>query len=300
MQSSQMPAIRFKRSMYRLIFSFACVGFFMPQFARAATTDTLSIEEIVERTETIAYYQGKDGKAQVSMTITDPQGRTRQRRFIILRRNQIDDNNTVETWSRNYQVDDNTVETSGAQKYYVYLQSPADIRNTVFMVWKQHKQDDDRWLYLPALDLVKRIAAGDKRTSFLGSDFYYEDISGRSTTEDKHELLEVSEDYYIVKNTPISPKTVGFSYYTMWIHRDSFVPVRIEYFDKKGEKYRIYDALGVQTFSGYPTVVKSRMRDLRRNSETELAFSRVEYDIGIQDDIFSERYLRNPPTRYVR
>ncbi len=26
------------------------------------------------------------------------------------------------------------------------------------LVWKHQDRDDDRWLYLPALDLVKRIA----------------------------------------------------------------------------------------------------------------------------------------------
>lgn len=249
-----------------------------------------SVQDIVDRTEYTVYYQGKDGRAQVSMTIIDDSNRARQRRFIILRRDQSGHDQVVRDYSG---------EANGEQKYYVNLLGPADVRNTVFMVWKHHDEDDDRWLYLPALDLVKRIAGGDKRTSFLGSDFFYEDISGRSTAEDSHELAEITEDYYVLKNTPLSPGKVEFSYYKMWIHRDSYVPVRVEYFDKKGDKYRVYDALSVKIFSGYPTVVKSRMKDLRTNSQTELVFSRVEYDVDIPESIFTERYLRKPPAQYL-
>jgi hypothetical protein len=56
----------------------------------------------------------------------------------------------------------------GDQDYVVLFSRPADVRNTVFLVKKHVASDDDRWLYLPGLDLVRRIAAGDKRTSFVG------------------------------------------------------------------------------------------------------------------------------------
>lgn len=253
--------------------------------ATASSDSTLSVEEIVEQTEQAAYYQGKDGRAQVSMTITDSQGRERRRSFVILRWDQAGTQNAPDS--------------PRGQKYYVHLQRPADLRNTVFMVWKARAKDDDRWLYLPALDLVKRIAAGDKRTSFLGSDFFYEDISGRSSDQDTHELVELTDDYYVLKNVPKNPASVEFSYYTMWVHRTSFVPVRVEFFDAKNTSYRVYDALEVSTEPGYPTVVKSRMRDARNQSETTLEFSRVRYNVDLPENIFSERYLRNPPRQHL-
>ena len=86
---------------------------------------------------------------------------------------------------------------AGDQKYYLHISYPSDLKNTVLLVWKHPGSDDDRWLYLPALDLAKRIAASDKRTSFLGSDFLYEDISGRDVTADTHQLVETTNDYYV-------------------------------------------------------------------------------------------------------
>lgn len=246
-----------------------------------------SVDEIVRKTEHTSYYQGKDGRARVKMTIRDSQGRERKRRFNILRR---DDSPSGQ------EQDVSSID----QKYYVHINYPSDIKNTVLMVWKHPGQDDDRWLYLPALDLAKRIAAGDKRTSFLGSDFLYEDISGRALSEDTHELIDTTNDYYVVRNIPRQPETVEFSEYTTWIHRHTFLPVKAEYLDKQGKKYRVYATLKVENIQGYPTITESRMQNIALKQETRLEISNIQYDIDLPAEIFTERYLRHPPTDLLR
>ncbi|MFC4348493.1 outer membrane lipoprotein-sorting protein [Kordiimonas lipolytica] len=240
----------------------------------------MPVDEVVAKANHAAYYQGADGKAKVSMTITDTQGRTRTREFTILRRDGEPDD--------------------AAQKFYVYFRGPADVAKTVFMVWKKPEADDDRWMYLPALDLVKRIAASDERTSFVGSHFFYEDVSGRSPEEDNHELVEETDNYYVLKNTPKDKGAVEFDHYIAYIHKATFLPVQIKYFDEQGENYRTYDALKVDMVNGIPTVTAARMSDSRIGGSTEMRYSDVSYDQGIDEDIFSERYLRNPPRRELR
>jgi len=259
--------------------------------AGSVSSQDLAVEQIVEKTNQVAYYQGKDGRAKVSMTITDSQGRSRERRFTILRWDAPSPDAAGENGNDSF---------CGSQKMYVYFDQPADVKKMVFIVWKNLDKDDDRWLYLPALDLVKRIAATDKRTSFVGSDFFYEDVSGRSINDDTHELQKTTDSYYVLKNTPKSPDTVEFSYFTMWVHRTTFLPLTIEYFDKNGDKYREYKALDVKTIQGHPTVVKARMEDLRTKSSTVLEYSEVAYDIGIPEDVFAERYLRRAPRKYLK
>ena len=237
-----------------------------------------TVDEVVRKANHMAYYQGSDGKARVILTITDPQGRARVKEFTILRLN----------------------EGSGdsEQKFYVYFHHPADERGVVFMVWKHLHIDDDRWLYLPALDVQKRIAASDERTSFVGSNFFYEDVSGRSPEDDVHELLEVTDNYFVLKNTPKSSDSVEFDSFTMWIHKGTFIPIEVKY-EKGGEVYRVAKVLAVKTIDGYPTVTKSQMSDLRTGGTTVLEYSTVKYDIGLSAELFSERYLRAPPRRYL-
>ena len=247
-----------------------------------------NVDTIVNKANLTAYYQGGDGKAKVKMTITDKKGKSRVREFIILRKD---------------------IKDGGDQKYYVYFLKPADVRKMVFMVHKHTdiNKDDDRWLYLPGLDLVKRIAGGDKRSSFVGSDFLYEDVSGRNLAEDTHELIETTDKYYIVKNVPKKPDTVEFSYFNVSIDRKAFVPMKMEFYDKKNKLYRIIESQKVKMIEvkegeeirKFPTVVKSVVSDLNTGSKTVMGFTNVKYNINLKD-IFTERYLRRPPKEAKR
>lgn len=256
-----------------------------PFAAGAADPD---VEEIVHRANYVSYYQGKDGRAQVQMVITDDQNRTRQRSFTILRRD-LPDSDAVD--GRAY---------LGEQQLYVYFHRPADVNKMVFMVHKKLDGDDDRKLYLPALDLVKPIAAGDRRTSFAGSDYFYEDVSGRSIDADEHELVNITDNYYVLRHTPKDPAAVEFSRYDMYVHKETFIPVQTEFFDKNGEKYRVARALKVETVQDRPTVTEAVMENLKTGSNTVLRYSQVSYDIGVPEDVFTERYLRAPPVDYLR
>jgi hypothetical protein len=169
-------------------------------------------------------------------------------------------------------------------------------------------KDDDRWLYMPSLDLVKRIAASDKRTSFVGSDFLYEDISGRSPKDDEHKLIEVNDDYFVIKNTPKNPDDVEFVYYLVYLHKKYYLPVRMEYFKKGGRLYRVIESEQIKEIEAeydgkkivYPTVIKSSARDVDSGSVTQMIFSNIKFNIGLENDIFTERYLRRPPRDAMR
>ena len=242
-------------------------------------TQTPGVDEIVEKANIASYYAGKDGRSDVTMTITEARGRQRVREFRIFRFNKA---------------------PGAEQKFYVYFFKPSDVARMVYMVWKHIDSDDDRWLYLPALDLVRRIAASDKRSSFVGSDFVYEDISGRNINEDTHELAEETDDHYTLKNTPKDPASVEFSYYDIWINKSSFLPYKAQYYDKSGKLYKKVEALKIEEIGGFPTVTESRVENLDSGSTTTSSFANVRYNIGLTDDIFTERYLRKAPRRWLQ
>ena len=241
--------------------------------------EPMTVDQIVEKANLVAYYGGNDGTARVHMIITDKQGRTRERDFTILRKD---------------------IQDGGEQKFYVYFNDPSDVRKMVYMVWKHIGNDDDRWLYLPALDLVRRIAASDRRSSFVGSHFVYEDVSGRSIEEDNHELIETTDEFYKIKNVPKEASSVEFSYYFVWIDRNNFIPVKAEYYNKQNNLYRRVQALKVEDIQGIPTVTKSQVTDIEAGGNTVSEFSNVKYDVGIDESIFTERYLRRPPREWIK
>ncbi|MEN8144841.1 MAG: outer membrane lipoprotein-sorting protein [Gemmatimonadota bacterium] len=239
--------------------------------------DLTDVADIVGRANLAAYYAGNDGRAEVRMTISDAQGRRRIRQFFILRRDRQD---------------------GADQDYAVLFSRPADVRNTVFLVNKHVGADDDRWLYLPDLDLVKRIAAGDKRTSFIGSDFLYEDISGRGVDEDVHELIETTDEHYVIRNIPVDASSVEFGSWTAWIDKTTFLPVKSEYMDEQENVYRRIEALEIEEVGGHPTVIKAMVSDLRSGGTTVSLFRKIQYNIGLPEAVFTERTLRNPPRKW--
>lgn len=237
------------------------------------------VKTIVKQANINAYYQGQDGRAKVRLTIVDGKGRKRTRQFTILRRNE---------------------KPGGAQHFLVLFSRPADVRRTVFLVAKRVRKDDDRWMYLPAMDLVKRIAAADKRTSFVGSHFFYEDISGRSLREDHHKLLRSTATHHVVRATPRRPGAVEFKHFDVHIDRKTMLPTKMEYTDRSGKLYRRIEALKVQTVDGFATVTSMRATDLASGGYTISEMRGIKYNISLPQEIFAERSLRTPPRRWFR
>jgi outer membrane lipoprotein-sorting protein len=251
-----------------------------PLHAMSADLSSVDVSSIVKNAEKAAYYSGKDGRSDARMMIVDAQERKQMRQFTILRRD---------------------IEDNGDQQMMVFFSRPADVKDTVFRVEKHVdlSVEDDRWLYLPALDLVKRISSGDKRTSFVGSHFFYEDVSGRAISEDNFELQEQTAAAYLLKATPKAPDSVEFAYYVVTIDKKTNLPVLIDFFKANNTNYRRVEAIKIEEIQGFPTVVRSKVSDLQSGAYTLMEFRNISFDLGLGDDVFSERSLRNPPREWL-
>lgn len=262
-------------------------GFLFLAMATVALVTSTSPAQAQDATELMKeahlnmYYPGDDGSARVAMIITDKRGRTRERDFVILRRD----------W-----------EDGGEQRYYVYFFQPNDVRRTTFMAWKDPDGNDSRWIYLPSLDLVKPISANDKESSFVGSDFAYEDVSGRHWNEDTHTLLgeETYQDWETWKIESVPKEDDYFAKKISWIDKESMLVVREEYYDSRGEPLKIFEVGEIEVVDGYATATVRTMTTPRKDNSTVIEFSEIDYDTGVDEDIFSERYLKSPPRKYIQ
>jgi len=259
---------------------FSIILLFLISWNSTVIAQEPEVMDIVTKAVEAMNYAGDDAKARIDMRIIDKSGRERIRQMTMLRKNE----------KSGY----------GPQKYYVFFSRPSDVKGLVFMAWKNIGEADDRWLYLPALDLVKRIAASDERSSFVGSHFFYEDVSGRDIDEDTHKFLEETNDYYVIKSVPKELDSVEFASYTSWVDKVTFLPMRMEYTDSNGKIYRVFSIQNVEMIEGYPTIIDAEMKDSAMGGKTILHYSAVKYSTGIGGNIFSERFLRRPPRKHLR
>ena len=258
----------------------------LPQPDDSASTNA---DEIMERSQRAYYFAGEDAKGVLKMDLIDRKGNTRRRVLTMLRRNQ---------------------ESAGEQKYFMYFHEPGDVRRVTFMIWKYPGREDDRWIYVPAVDLIRRIAAADKYSSFVGSDFSYEDVSGRDLSEDTHSLLEQEmlddQDVFVIESIPLT--AAAFTRRVSWIDKESFLPLKIEYYDAQDQLQRIFTANAIEDIAAgegadrraYRTIMKRTMENVRTGHRTVVTVTSVNYDLGLSDEDFSERHMRRPPRAWIR
>ena len=258
---------------------------FLPFEAFALTAD-----EVMKKSQAAFLYPGHDFKARVLMKLITKEGKERIREMTMLRKNYS--------------------EIGGDQKYFIYFFQPADVKDMALMVYKYPAKDDDRWLFVPAIDLVRRIAASDARSSFVGSDFTYEEVSGRDIPADTHTLLREEKlgdrDCYVVESVPKEP--IDYVKRISWIDKGTFLPLKEEYYDVQKELTRVFTADKIDEVAGaegkerktFPTVTKRTMKNLKTGHRTEVTFTSASYNIGLPDSIFTERYLRKPLERWIK
>jgi outer membrane lipoprotein-sorting protein len=242
----------------------------------AAGAQPPTADEVMQR-QLAGYYQaGRDFQARITMRLINAQGSQRER--------------ALNLWRVNAGAD-------GDQRYLISFEAPADVRDMGFLVWKYAGREDERWLYFPALKAVKRVAADDKRSSFVGSDFTYEDISGRDVEEERHVL--VREDtlgdrpVYVVESSPRAG--AAYARRLSWIDRERWLPLKEEYYDAQGKLQREFHADKVESVGGYWTVTARTMANAQTGHRTEVLFTAMRYDTGLAAGTFTERSLRNPP-----
>lgn len=235
-------------------------------------------EEIMKKSHLSFYYAGNDGIAEVTMHI----GETRVREFAMLRMD---------------------VEDGGRQMYYTYFRKPQDVSRMSFMVHKIPLETDQRWLYIPSVDLVKRIAADDKTSSFVGSDFTYEDVSGRHWSEDNHTMLSdttlADRPVHVIQSIPKS-EYPGFARKISFIDKEHFIPIREEYYNAKSELERIFTAEKVVKVEDIYTATVRKMENVKKKQSTTVEFNSIDYNVGMTEQIFTERYLKNPPREFIK
>lgn len=254
---------------------------FLAFSAHAAPESEPGAEEIVKRSLDAFYYAGTGQRTRIVMKLVSPQGKVRDRELTMLRLN---------------------LGAAGDQRYYMYFHAPSDVKGTAFMVWKYAAKDDDRWIFVPAVKMVRRIAADDKHSSFVGSDFTYEDVSGREVGDESHAVLR-KEDFagrpvYVVESRPKG--RAGYARRVSWIDRERWLPLREEYFDARNEPLRVFTADKVERIGNFWTAMARSMKNLQSGHRTEVTYQETEYGVGLGQDIFSERYLRDPPKQWVR
>lgn len=229
--------------------------------------------------------------SDVHITMTDAQGRKRER----LLKMRVDDSDKV------------------ARKSYLEFVEPKDVKGTRVLALEKSdpELDPDRWLYLPALRKVRRIAGADQTQSFVGTDFTYEDISITDgvvgVKHHKYSILreETIEDAsgvdhkcWVIEAIPVTQKQIEQGLYSkriIWIEQQHYTAIQEHYFNKSGVLFKTRVSADIRELpaSGGRTEWRpnfTEMKNLETGHSTLVRFEQL-LDLPIDQKIFSRRFL---------
>jgi hypothetical protein len=161
---------------------------------------------------------------------------------------------------------------------------------------------DDRWIYLPALGRVRRIAASEGSGSFMGTDLSYDDVSSenRDADLDTHTLLREENiggyACYVIQSVP---KNSSYQYSKMvqWIAKDSLITMKLELYDRRNTLIKIAEMSGVEEVQGRLTTKETKMTTLAAGTSTTITIDIIKYDDPIPESVFTTAYLETGRAR---
>lgn len=230
---------------------------------------------------------GRDGRFELKMRLFDRQQRVRERDLTIL------------TMRPQATAGRNATSGSG-DRVLIRFTYPNDIKGTAFLVWEHPEGEDERFLYLPALGRTRRIAGAEAQDSFVGSDFTYEDISGRELDDYTYAMIEqdatwTAPDGQRVPAWRIESRTkdaqARFPRVVSTIRKDNFVIVHADIHNRRNERQKIYDVRRLEAIQSIWTLSEIVMTNTAEQTHTELAVKSARYNTGLTETDFSRREL---------
>ncbi|MGC2167098.1 MAG: outer membrane lipoprotein-sorting protein [Gallionella sp.] len=179
--------------------------------------------------------------------------------------------------------------------------SPADIKDTVSLLIEHGDRDDDIWIYLPALHKVRRMAAGNKKDSFVGTDFSYGDVIGHKVGEWNHRLIgeEVvdGQPCYVIESTPKTDEiknSSGYSKRKSWIRKDNLVSIKAEFWDESGQLLKtsaFTDVREVDPSHHKWQAMTLQADNVQSGHRTVIQYGEFKVNQKVKDDFFNTRYM---------
>jgi len=225
-------------------------------------------EEILKKVEdqTIGSLAPADIQAEMAMVIRNAKGDEKKRELMV--------------WTKNNPVGDDW-------RLMKFL-SPADIKDLGLLVLGE----DQIYLYLPEFQRVRRIASHNKKESFVGSDFSYDDLgtSGFSAFFSP-KLKSEDEKVWVLELLRKPGAKKQYSKIIMTVDKATGLPVRLELYDDSGELFKV-ETQENSRVGKYWIPIKFAMENVKAKTITTMELKNVKVDQKLSDEIFAERNLK--------
>ncbi len=184
----------------------------------------------------------------------------------------------------------------------MYFYAPADVRDVGFLVSNHAEHTgkaSDQWMYFPAFRKIRRIGSNDKRGSFMGSTFAYVDLD-KVNVSDYNSTLTGEEKLlgrmtWVIERIPASQDVInktGYHKTKVWVDKKRHIILQQQYFNAKDILFKQQQSVEVEKIQDIWTIMRSVMNNVELNKSSEMIFSKVKYNVELDDKNLSQRNLK--------
>jgi hypothetical protein len=185
--------------------------------------------------------------------------------------------------------------TDGLRRVKLCFTKPQDVRGSELLVIENKSRSNDMFMYSPELRKSKRIISQGAKGSVFGTDFSYEDFERWQGLEKAGDFSRLEDSFlgdrpvFVVSSKPAPEVESVYEEVVSFVDKETCVTLRSESFEpgKKLRKVLSANPEHVQRNNGIWIATEVTMRDVRDETETQVAVEDIEIDQPINDQTLS-------------
>jgi len=183
----------------------------------------------------------------------------------------------------------------GAQGSYLEVTAPEELEGIRFLFLERANQPNDQYIKVKASRTAIHVSEEVRRQPFLESTFYVSDLVRPNL--DDYTYTYLGKDVVggrtttLVQMTPKNLETDIYSKTVVALDPHDLLIMRREYFDKKGDKQKVWTVDKVEKVDDIWTLTGQEMHNLQDDSKSRLDISQIKYNVDVPDTIFTPKYL---------
>jgi outer membrane lipoprotein-sorting protein len=181
----------------------------------------------------------------------------------------------------------------------ITFDTPENIRGLAMLTWENANRHDDQWLYLPSLKKLQRIAEGNRKSYFAGTDFTYEDLEPENLdrftyTLNKTEIVN-NNLCYVIEAVPANKKAKkesGYGKRIIWVKKDILFTVQVQFFNHRGRHIKTMNAYDLVQLEGNIWRANKMIMDNHKNKHKTISgVKKRNIETPIDDILFQHRFI---------
>ncbi|MDX2169726.1 MAG: outer membrane lipoprotein-sorting protein [Deltaproteobacteria bacterium] len=183
----------------------------------------------------------------------------------------------------------------GAHGSYLEVVAPDELEGIRFLFLERPNGEHEQYIKVKASRQAVRVQEGVRTQPFLGSTFYVSDLVLPQIDDFTYKYVGKDvldgRSVTLVEMTPKDPATSVYGKTVLALDPKDKLILRREFFDKNGEKVKVWTIDKIEQIDGIWTLSGQEMRDLKANRKSRLDVSDVKYNSELPDMMFTPKYL---------